>query len=132
MATTTNKYVETVGRRKTASARVRVTPASKQSIEINGKALEEYFVSPELQSVVRGPLGMYDEKYAVTAMVNGGGIAGQATAVRHGIARALLDVDASRRIDLKKKGYLKRDSRAKERRKPGLKKARKSPQWSKR
>ncbi len=128
----TAKYIETVGRRKTASARVRITPGTKQSVSVNGKALEDYFALPELQSVVRSPLVMIEEKFAVTAVVNGGGIAAQAGAIRHGIARALVEHDEARRIDLKKAGFLKRDPRAKERRKPGLKKARKSPQWSKR
>ena len=126
------RYIETVGRRKTASARVRITPATKQTVVINGKALEAFFPTPELQHVVRSPLVMSEEKFTVTAIVKGGGISGQAVAVRHGIARALEEHDKSRRTDLKKAGFLKRDPRAKERRKPGLKKARKSPQWSKR
>lgn len=131
MATTT-RYIETVGRRKTASARVRITPATKQSIVINSKAVEDYFATPEWQHIVRAPLTMSEDKFAVTAIVKGGGIAAQAEAVRHGIARAIVEHDAGKRTDLKKAGYLKRDPRAKERRKPGLKKARKSPQWSKR
>ncbi len=126
------KYIETVGRRKTSSARVRITPAKSQSVIVNGKSLEDYFSVLELQHVVRSPLTMSEEKFAVTAVVNGGGIAGQAAAIRHGIARALVEHDKAKRIDLKKAGFLKRDPRAKERRKPGLKKARKSPQWSKR
>lgn len=128
----TSRYIETVGRRKTASARVRITPATKQSVTVNGKSAEEYFTIPELQHIVRSPLTMLEDKFVVTAVVNGGGISAQAEAVRHGIARALIEHDASKRTDLKKAGYLKRDPRAKERRKPGLKKARKSPQWSKR
>ncbi len=129
---TANKYIEAVGRRKTASARVRITPGSKQSVMVNGKAVEEYFPIPQLQHVVRSPLTMSEDKFVVTAIVKGGGIAAQADAVRHGIARAMTEHDVSRRTDLKKAGFLKRDPRAKERRKPGLKKARKSPQWSKR
>lgn len=132
MATATAKYIETVGRRKTSSARVRITPASKQSIMINDKQLEAYFSVPELQHMVRSPLTMSEEKFMVTVIVNGGGISSQAAAIRHGIARALVEHDHGKRTDLKKAGYLKRDPRAKERRKPGLKKARKSPQWSKR
>lgn len=128
----TAKYIETVGRRKTASARVRITPASKQSVTVNGKDIEAFFTIAELQHTVRSPLAMADEKFTVTAIVKGGGISAQAAAVRHGIARAIEEHDASKRTDLKKAGYLKRDPRAKERRKPGLKKARKSPQWSKR
>jgi small subunit ribosomal protein S9 len=129
---TAAKYIETVGRRKTSSARVRITPASKQSIMVNSKNVEDYFSIPELQSIVRSPLTMVEDKFAVTVVVKGGGTSSQAGAVRHGIARALLEHDAAKRTDLKKAGYLKRDPRAKERRKPGLKKARKSPQWSKR
>lgn len=128
----TSRYIEAVGRRKTASARVRIVPSSKQGITVNEKPLEDYFPIAEHQHMVRAPLGMSEEKFAVTALVSGGGIAAQADAVRHGIARALEKNDASRRGDLKKAGFLKRDPRAKERRKPGLKKARKSPQWSKR
>jgi len=129
---TAAKYIETVGRRKTSSARVRITPSSKQGVMVNGKALEEYFPIPEHQHIVRSPLTMSEDKFSVTVVVKGGGIASQADAVRHGIARALEAHDGSRRTDLKKAGYLKRDPRAKERRKPGLKKARKAPQWSKR
>lgn len=125
-------YTETVGRRKTASARVRITPGSKQSVMVNGKDLDAYFPIPEHQAMVRAPLAMADGTFVVTAVVRGGGIAAQAEAVRHGIARAIEELDGSKRTDLKKAGYLKRDPRAKERRKPGLKKARKSPQWSKR
>lgn len=128
----TAKYIETVGRRKTASARVRITPATKQSVVVNGKDSSEYFPIPEHQHKLRSPLEVVEEKFSVTAIVNGGGIAAQAEAVRHGIARAIEVFDASKRTELKKAGYLKRDPRAKERRKPGLKKARKSPQWSKR
>jgi small subunit ribosomal protein S9 len=126
------KYIETVGRRKTASARVRITPAAKQSVVVNGKDSSDYFPIPEHQHMLRAPLAVVEEKFSVTAIVNGGGIAAQAEAVRHGIARAIEAFDASKRTELKKAGYLKRDPRAKERRKPGLKKARKSPQWSKR
>ncbi len=126
------KYIETVGRRKTASARVRIQTSTKPSITVNGKQVDEYFATPEWQHAVRSPLAHSDEKFAITAVVRGGGIAAQAVAVRHGIARALVDFDLEKRTDLKKAGYLKRDPRAKERRKPGLKKARKSPQWSKR
>ena len=128
----TAKYTEAVGRRKTASARVRLVQAAKQSITVNGKELDSYFPIPEHQALVRAPLAMSGETCAVTAVVNGGGIAAQAEAVRHGIARAIEARDGEKRTELKKAGFLKRDPRAKERRKPGLKKARKSPQWSKR
>lgn len=127
-----DKYIETVGRRKTAAARVRITPASKQTITVNGKSYTDFFSIKELQTKVAAPLGDMDQKFTVTAIVKGGGVAAQAEAVRHGIARALTEHDANLRDSLKKAGYLKRDPRAKERKKPGLKKARKSPQWSKR
>jgi small subunit ribosomal protein S9 len=128
----TDKYIETVGRRKTAAARVRITPATKRSITVNGKNAEAFFTIKEHQSVIVAPLAELEQQFAITAMVAGGGVAAQATAVRHGIARALIEYDKELRIPLKKKGFLMRDPRVKERKKPGLKKARKSPQWSKR
>ncbi len=128
----TAKYIETVGRRKTASARVRLSESAKPSITVNGKELDQYFTTPELARNAVLPLSLHEKKFAITAVVKGGGIAGQADAVRHGIARAIVVHDASARTPLKKAGHLKRDPRAKERRKPGLVKARKAPQWSKR
>ncbi len=128
----TAKYIETVGRRKTASARVRLTEGSKESVTVNGKAVEAYFSTPELIRAALAPLKAHEQKFSITAVVRGGGIAGQADAVKHGIARAIIRFDTSSRDVMKKAGYLKRDPRAKERRKPGLKKARKSAQWSKR
>lgn len=132
MATKSTQYTEGIGRRKTAAARVRITPSSKRSMTVNGKAYDEYFVTKELQNTVLAPMNALEETYSVTAVVRGGGIASQADAVRHGIARAMTERDAALRTPLKKKGFLKRDPRKKERKKPGLKKARKSPQWSKR
>lgn len=132
---TTEKYIETVGRRKTAVARVRITPASKMSYEINGKTVESYFPTKELQMTATEAYltsKLTETKFKITVLVKGGGINGQAEAVRHGIARALIEYDKELRGNLKKAGLLKRDPRAKERRKFGLKKARKSPQWSKR
>lgn len=127
-------YIESIGRRKTATARVRITPASKQSYEINGKDLATYFSTDELQKIVADAFafGEGKEHYTVTVKVSGSGIHSQAEAVRHGIARSLVKVDEEKKSQLKKAGYLKRDPRAKERRKFGLKKARKAPQWSKR
>jgi len=127
-----DRYIETVGRRKTSVARVRITPASKTTIEINGKELDVYFGVKEMQTIVMQPLGQTEEKFKITAKIVGGGIHSQSEAMRHGIARALVEKTAEMRKDLKKAGYLKRDPRAKERRKFGLKKARKAPQWSKR
>lgn len=130
----TNKYIETIGRRKTAAARVRITPAAKQSVVINSRAIETYFKTEEqrrvaLESLNKGKLPI---KFSITARIAGGGLCSQAEALRHGIARALVAHDAELRKKLKKAGFLKRDPRSKERRKFGLKKARKSPQWSKR
>ncbi len=132
--TTTNKYFEAVGRRKTAIARVRLFPAPKAKYEVNGKALEEYFPVKEMQQTAMEAIenGKAAEKFLVTAKIVGGGISAQSEAMRHGIARALLVYDIELRGGLKKQGFLKRDPRAKERRKFGFKKARKSPQWSKR
>lgn len=129
------QYLEAVGRRKTSSARVRITPASALSITVNDKTLEEYFPTVTLREMVFSTFSVVGEgssKFAVTAKIKGGGIASQAAALRHGIARALVSFDPNLRAELKGKEFLKRDPRAKERRKFGLKKARKAPQWSKR
>jgi small subunit ribosomal protein S9 len=133
-ATKEKAYIETVGRRKTSIARVRLGEASKTSYEVNEKDLATYFPTAEMQHVVESALKEAKDatKYKITIRVKGGGIHSQAEAVRHGIARALVATHAELRKDLKKAGMLKRDPRAKERRKFGLKKARKSPQWSKR
>ena len=129
------RYIEAIGRRKTASARVRITPNTKMSYDINGKTVEEYFPTTELRSTAVESMKeskLTETKFKVTVVAKGGGISGQADAMRHGIARALIVYDKELRGKLKKAGLLKRDPRAKERRKFGLKKARKSPQWSKR
>lgn len=129
-----NRYIEAVGRRKTAVARVRITPAAKDTFVVNDKEANDYFVTVELQNIVRSALvhGASGEKYLVSVHVNGGGIHAQAEAVRHGLSRTLVERDANVREALKKLGYLKRDSRQVERKKFGLKKARKAPTWSKR
>ncbi len=129
-----NGYIETVGRRKTSTARVRLQAASKGTFEVNGKSADDYFPTAKLASIVRDPLGSIDGKqtFIITVVVKGGGSNSQAEAIRHGVSRALVELDEESRSKLKKAGYLKRDPRAKERRKFGLKKARKSPQWSKR
>ncbi len=128
------KYIGTVGRRKTSSARVRITPAAKFSISINDREFENYFPTVELRNVVKSAFDIVnlDQKFSVSAHISGGGVSSQADALRHGIARALIIHDIALRGKLKSAGYLKRDPRAKERRKFGLKKARKAPQWSKR
>ena len=127
------KYIETVGRRKTSVARVRITESAKTTFLINeDKDLETYFPTREMHTIAKQPFADIVEKFKVTAHINGGGIHSQAEALRHGIARGLVEFRAELRKTLKKAGYLKRDPRAKERRKFGLKKARKAPQWSKR
>ena len=135
MATKTDTtYIQSVGRRKTAVARARLTPASSTSVTINGKDVNTYFVTEGLRTTALEAFlkTAITTQFAVTVMVHGGGIAGQATATRHAIARALNEYDINLRGSLKGAGFLKRDPRAKERRKFGLKKARKAPQWSKR
>ncbi len=127
-----DRYIETVGRRKTSVARVRITPASKTTILVNDKDLEVYFPIAEMQVIAQQPFSEVSDKFTVTAHINGGGMHSQSEALRHGIARAIVEHSAEMRKTLKKAGYLKRDPRAKERRKFGLKKARKAPQWSKR
>jgi small subunit ribosomal protein S9 len=121
------------GKRKTSIARVTLLPGSGK-IEINQRTLEEFFPRPLHQTIARQPLTItgYEGNVDVRVRVHGGGISGQAGAVRHGIARALTEVDPELRGELKRRGFLTRDARAKERRKAGLKKARKRPQFSKR
>lgn len=135
MATkSTSKYYEAVGRRKTSSARVRITPSAKTTVVVNDKEHTDYFKTKELQNLSIESLvkTLPDKSFEITVKVSGGGINGQAESVRLGIARALEVFDAELRAPLKKEGFLTRDGRAKERRKFGLKKARKSKQWSKR
>lgn len=132
MDKTKDRYIETVGRRKTSVARVRITPASKSTFTINEKDLEVYFPIREMQVIVQEPLKQIGDKFTISAHIKGGGVHSQSEALRHGIARAITEFNGELRKTLKKAGYLKRDPRAKERRKFGLKKARKAPQWSKR
>lgn len=136
MATTktAGQYIEAIGRRKTATARVRITPSKETDITVNDRPLTEYFAATAYQKTI---LDLFDAEqgigdYTVTVHVYGGGLSAQAEAVRLGVARALVKEKADRRGDLKKAGYLKRDPRSKERKKFGLLKARKRPQWSKR
>ncbi len=129
------QYTEGIGRRKTASARVRLTPAKTEKIVVNDKAFEDYFRGPMQRKVVRTALDTKDagiETYEVSVHVYGGGLSAQADAIKLGIARALVKEKADRRKTLKKAGLLTRDSRAVERKKFGLRKARRAPQWSKR
>ena len=128
-----NEYFESVGRRKTSIARVRIFN-EKGGTVINGKPVEEYFHTADEKKIASDALSFlkFEGKYSVSAKINGGGIHSQAEALRHGIARALIKMDESLRSGLKKEGFLRRDPRMKERRKFGLKKARKAPQWAKR
>jgi small subunit ribosomal protein S9 len=121
------------GKRKSAIARVTVMPGNGK-IEINKRSIEEFFPRPLHQTMAKQPLAVsgYEGNVDVRVRVHGGGISGQAGAVRHGIARALTEIDSELRGDLKRRGFLTRDARVKERRKAGLKKARKRPQFSKR
>lgn len=129
-----DKYFEGIGRRKTATARVRLTKASKDSLEVNGKKLEAYFPTVEMRERVKKALAKIGEHgaFAITVKSTGGGISGQADAVIMGLGRAIVDLKPETKPEMKKAGLMTRDPRAKERRKFGLKKARKSPQWSKR
>ncbi|HEX4109039.1 MAG TPA: 30S ribosomal protein S9 [Solirubrobacteraceae bacterium] len=121
------------GKRKTAIARVILRPGSG-TYEVNGRTLENHFPRETLQRNIRQPLEAvgYEARMDVVARLHGGGIAAQAGALRHGISRALLEADPNLRGELKRRGFLTRDARAKERKKAGLKKARKRPQFSKR
>lgn len=121
------------GRRKKSIARVRLV-VGNGNITVNGKSLDEYFGLETLKVIVKQPLVTTNtlDKYDVICKVTGGGLSGQAGAIRHGISRALLEANGEFRLSLKQNGFLTRDSRQKERKKYGLKKARKAPQFSKR
>ncbi len=127
------KYYEGIGGRKTSSARVRVYPDEKGSFEINGKKPEDYFQTDNQVKKVHQPLEVVEmEGVKVSVLVKGGGMNSQSDAVRHGLSRALEDYNEEFRKKLKSPGYLTRDSRQKERKKPGKRGARRSPQWRKR
>ncbi len=128
------KFITAVGRRKTAIATVRMSVAPKSSVTVNGKSVKEYFKTDLRALVAEEALAKAEsaENYQVTAHVSGGGVAAQADALRHAISRALIKVEPRTRAVLKSAKFLKRDPRAKERKKPGLVKARKRKQWSKR
>ena len=127
------KPVQTVGRRKEAIVRVRIIPGTGQ-FKLNGRTIEEYFPNKVHQQLIREPFVTLEkaDQYDIVASLRGGGITGQAGALRLAIARALIDLDIEDRPPLKKAGFLTRDPRVKERKKYGLKKARKAPQYSKR
>jgi small subunit ribosomal protein S9 len=129
----TKPLTQTTGRRKEAIARVRLRPGTGV-ITVNGKAFDAYFTTPAQRMIVSEPLRVTNtaEAYDVDASIIGGGVAGQAGAMRMGIARSLVELDVEQRPALKKAGLLTRDSRKKESKKYGLKKARKAPQYTKR
>lgn len=131
--TKSSRYHEGVGRRKTAVATVRIWKGDKGAL-INGQAVNDFFPVARIQEKVLAPLKLFkaDDSYKVEARVLGGGVSAQAEAVRHGLSRALLLADEATGKLLRSKGFLTRDPRMVERKKYGLKKARRSPQWSKR
>lgn len=133
------KYWEAIGGRKEASARVRIWASrpweeDEGKMTINGKTYKDYFKNQSLWAIAEDSLRKMKSlnRFEVSAIVRGGGLVGQAEAIRHGIAKALVQFNNDFRKKLKRAGYLKRDPRTKERMKPGLKKARRSPQWAKR
>lgn len=130
----TEKYISAVGRRKTSVASVHITPSKEKELIVNHKDYRVYFPTEELRSLLMEPFvkAKISQKFTVSVILKGGGVHSQAEAARHGISRALIAYDVELRKRIKKEGFLKRDPRAKERRKFGLKKARKAPQWSKR
>jgi small subunit ribosomal protein S9 len=128
------EYYEAVGRRKMATARVRLYPDGDGSVVINDRPLDDYFCRMRDVVRLREPLEVtnMENRFNISVLVKGGGITGQSGAIQLGIARALLEVDPDLRPPLRQGGYLTRDARVKERKKPGLKKARKAPQYTKR
>jgi small subunit ribosomal protein S9 len=128
------RYFETVGRRKTAVARIRLFTQGEKAFLVNTKPLENYFPNFELQEIVLSPLKKMNclDRFRILAKVKGGGFHAQAEAVRHGLAKSLTLFNPDFRKRLKKAGFLTRDSRMRERKKFGLKRARRAPQWKKR
>lgn len=128
------EYLYAAGKRKTAVARVRLYPKGKGLVTVNEKPMEEYFKLITSKGVISSPLKIagLTKEFDISVKVSGGGVNAQAEAIRHGISRALLLYNDQLRTSLKKAGFLTRDSRIKERKKPGLKRARRAPQFSKR
>jgi small subunit ribosomal protein S9 len=128
------RFYAAIGRRKTAIARVRLFTQGDKAIEVNGGDFKKYFTTEDLQQIVESSLKKMkaEDKFRVTATVRGGGIHAQAEAMRHGISRALVEFNNDFRKRLRRAGYLTRDPRSRERKKFGLKRARKAPQWAKR
>src|SRR3989344_7814322 len=132
MAEKQNKtqYVEAIGRRKTSIARVRIQSGAKAAITVNERPFESYFPTESLRTVAKQPLMIANtKKYHITVKIKGGGISSQSAAMSHGLARAIIKAHTELKAPLKKAKLLTRDARIKERRKFGLKKARKAPQW---
>ena len=131
---TNNALPISTGRRKTSVARVRLAPNGTGKIVINNVDIDEYFGSEVSKLIIRQPLALTNTEGKIDVFVNvqGGGLTGQAGAIRHGIARGLVELDEAYKGELKRAGFLTRDARKKERKKYGLKKARKAPQYSKR
>jgi len=129
-----DRFYEAIGRRKTSVARVRLFTKGDRSFTINQKPFEKYFTAKQFVAVVNAPLDKMNcaGRFTITVQVGGGGINSQAVAIRHGITRALVLFNVDFKKRLKKSGYLTRDPRMKERKKPGLKGARRAPQWAKR
>lgn len=132
--TGSQEYYYANGKRKTAVARVRLYPKGKGLITVNNQKSEDYFTLLTSKEVIKSPLKLVglNNEFDISVIVCGGGISAQADAIRHGIAKALIDYDEKFRSALKKAGFLTRDARVKERKKPGLKRARRAPQFSKR
>ncbi|TSC55643.1 MAG: small subunit ribosomal protein S9 [Parcubacteria group bacterium Gr01-1014_18] len=128
------KYLYSVGRRKSSVAQVRLYPEGKGEYYINGKKMEQLYTKDYMQKTILEPLiaTSLKDKVNFSVKIMGGGSAGQSIAIRHGLSKALVMLDANLRRTLKKAGFLTRDPRVKERKKPGLKKARRAPQWGKR
>jgi len=128
------KYYYALGKRKTSQASVRIYPKGQGRIFVNNFVADNYFRTKELQAVALSPLREVEgsAKFDLSIKVSGGGQQGQAEAIRHGVAKAAVEMERSLKPALKKLGYITRDARKKERKKPGLKKARRAPQWAKR
>lgn len=132
--TQSSTFIATIGRRKSATARIRLTPNGAGKFIVNGVEAVSYFTSLEMREIIIAPLKAVgrDTTVDISVKVEGGGKKGQADATRLGVARALINLDETLRKSLKTRGYLSRDARVKERKKPGLRKARRASQWSKR
>ena len=132
--TSSRQYHYSAGKRKTAIARVKLFEGGSGEVTVNGKKIREYFATSLQVENALAPLALVDKKkdFDIEVAVIGGGKSAQSDAMRHGISRALISIDPDMRPTLKREGFLRRDARVKERKKPGLKRARKAPQWSKR